>query len=120
MNYLLVFIGGGLGSLARYALSLAVSNITTIRFPLATFLANMIACMVLGITVLLLHQKNMSEHWLNELLIVGFCGGFSTFSTFSNDTVKLVENGNYAIAIANVLLSISVGFVLIFLLRTTR
>lgn len=115
MNVLMVFVGGGLGSLARYGLSVFALNNFKTNFPIATLLSNVLSCLVLAITVGFFFQKQ-DNPTLRMLLLTGFCGGFSTFSTFSFETVELIRSGNTAIAIANVAISIAVCFVMIFLL----
>lgn len=96
LNFLLVFVGGGLGSVARFGIALAMASTWVGRFPLATFLANALACLILGFLM-----QGQSAGWLSEsqklLLATGFCGGFSTFSTFSAETWRLWEAGNWGL-----------------------
>lgn len=93
---ILVFIGGGFGSLLRYLLSLWIPwNETSI--PWATFLANFFACMLIGV-LWMLGTRNILDAHLRLLLITGFCGGFSTFSTFSNEIFLLGEESRWMVA----------------------
>ena len=79
-----VFVGGGLGSLARFGIGKATSLIVSTSFPLGTFISNILACIILAVIVYLLPAKLIVEHsWLTPLMVIGFCGGFSTFSSFS-------------------------------------
>ena len=80
LNYLLVFLGGGLGSMCRYGIAHGLSNYKT-TFPFATLIANIISCLILGYLVGL-SLKNQTSDYQRFLWMTGFCGGFSTFSTF--------------------------------------
>ena len=119
MNFLAVFVGGGLGSLSRYLLGLFISKIDWPNFPLATFLANILACSILALTLFFLKDKLEQSSALALLIITGFCGGFSTFSTFSLETVQLIQQGNSLWAILNVAISLIFGIGIIWLLKTT-
>jgi CrcB protein len=111
--FLLVFLGGGIGSLCRYALGLLLQPHTA-RFPWATLAANGLACLVLGVlTGLSMHGKLNDQHRL--LFATGFCGGFSTFSTFTNETWGLWQNGQPEEALLNVVLSLTVCFLCLLL-----
>ena len=114
MTLIYIFLGGGLGSVARFGIGRLFSQTSIYNFPMGTFIANMLACLILAITVLLINQKSSSSDWIQPLILVGFCGGFSTFSTFSNETIQLLNQGSWVIALANILLSIGVGVGIIF------
>ncbi len=118
MVYLYVFIGGGLGSLARYLVTKVSGQLVSTDFPIGTFISNMIACALLAILVVGFSSKQSEYTWIQPLLIIGFCGGFSTFSTFSNETFNLFDNGHSLLAILNILLSVAVGIALIFFIRS--
>ena len=113
-NILLVFLGGGLGSIARYGVSEIVKANFKTSYPLATFLSNSVSCLSLALIVGVFSSKMEGYPVLKMLLVVGFCGGFSTFSTFSFETVALMRSGNLIIAFANVLISVSVCLAVIF------
>lgn len=107
MNALLaIFIGGGLGSVCRYALGNWVMRFVDSRFPWGTLASNVLACTLLGV-LWMSFGKGPARHsgWV-ALGIIGFCGGFSTFSTFSFETLRLLRDGLYWWAGANVLISV--------------
>jgi CrcB protein len=114
MKFLWVFIGGGLGSVARYGLSRFMSKWTT-DFPWGTFTTNVLASLVLALLVYQL-PDNLANDWVKLFLITGFCGGFSTFSTFSLEVFQLFNQGNFGMAALYVASSVLLGFVAMFLL----
>lgn len=110
---LMVFVGGGLGSLCRYGI--ARFFIThELAFPLATFIANGLACIVLGALMGMSLKGELSAS-TKLLLMTGFCGGFSTFSTFSAETFVLLETGNYLYAFVNIAASLLFCLMCIFI-----
>jgi len=112
MNYVFVFIGGGVGSILRFALSNALG---VYAFPWATWIANMLAACVIGVLVGLGIREHQPSYWL--LLAVGFCGGLSTFSTFSLETLQLLRQGSWLLLTLQVFSSVilSVGAVYLFM-----
>ncbi|MCT4582613.1 MAG: fluoride efflux transporter CrcB [Flavobacteriales bacterium] len=102
---LAIFIGGGLGSVSRYGVSKLVTLFWNGDFPMGTFIANLLSCVVMGLIVGVFHHKITSPE-LRGLILIGFCGGFSTFSTFSKETLDLMQNGDYVFALLNVIISL--------------
>ncbi len=111
MNFLLVFIGGGLGSCIRYAFSLWIKPQSN-SFPWATLTANLISCFIIGVLIGLFTKNSLTEHQ-KLLLITGFCGGFSTFSAFGAEVFHLVKTGMVLMALSYILISIVVGSLLV-------
>lgn len=112
--FLMVFIGGGLGSMCRYGIA-KLLQAQDLNFPWATFLANALACIVLGVLISMSAKDGLLSNSMKLLLLTGFCGGFSTFSTFSAETFGLLETGNYFYAFANIALSVLVCLACIFI-----
>ena len=113
MSALYIFIGGGLGSVIRYLIGKGVISLEWTSFPLGTFVANILACSILAILTISFDFKSNENTWLQPLLMIGFCGGLSTFSTFSNETVQLIQTGHLWMAIANIIISVTTGVSLI-------
>lgn len=94
-HVLLIFLGGGLGSALRYVIS-GYLNSSETQFYLGTFLVNIAGCLLLGFLVGLALKENSISHEASLLLGVGFCGGFTTFSTFGVEIFTLLREENYA------------------------
>lgn len=107
INVLLVGIGGFFGSSARYLVSLIPIKETTI-FPVHTLFVNIIGAFLIGILAAVL-RDDVINHRFNLLLRIGFCGGFTTFSTFTLETLSLVERGYVFTACIYVLASVILG-----------
>lgn len=111
MNALAVFVGGGLGSLARYGLGLWAARWVGGAFPWGTWGANALATgLLVAVTAAAApHAATLSRSHQALLLLAttGFCGGFSTFSTFSLETLRLFAAGQAAAAVVNVVLNVA-------------
>lgn len=118
MAWFWIFVGGGIGSLARFGISELSGKWISSSFPWGTFISNFFACLILALVSVGLVVKFPAQNWIYPLIITGFCGGFSTFSTFGNETVNLIQQGNYLIAILNILLSLLFGIGIIFWIRS--
>jgi CrcB protein len=110
VNALWVFLGGGLGALARFGIAVVFPTpaFSSGQLPWATLLANFLACLVLGYGLSLALRGQLGRGG-ELLLLTGFCGGFSTFSTFAFELLQLYQNGHAVAAILYLLLSLLTG-----------
>ena len=106
-SYLLVFIGGGIGSLLRLVVGRFVTRMFPMTFPIGTFVVNVLACVLLGLFAgVFISKFSQSENW-RMFVAVGVCGGFSTFSSFSLENIELMRSGHFVTAFAYVMLSVA-------------
>ncbi|GLR18630.1 fluoride efflux transporter CrcB [Portibacter lacus] len=96
-SILFVFLGGGIGSLLRYGINNLMASFSE-KFPFGTLLVNVLACLLLGFLIGL-SAKNLFSQEMKLFLLVGVCGGFSTFSTFSAESFQLFDSGQALSAI---------------------
>ena len=104
---LLVAVGGAAGSVARYLMASSIQSATGWAFPLGTVLVNILGCFLIGILYVLLVARPDPRHDLRALLMVGVMGGFTTFSSFSLETVTMAMGGNFGGATLNVVISVA-------------
>ncbi len=108
-KYVLIAIGGIFGSIARYWVSTNIASFIEERFPLNTLVVNLSACVLMGFAAALLnHRPGWNEGW-RFLLLVGFIGTYSTFSTFEWEIFTRIEGGAGLIAILYAVVSVLVG-----------
>jgi len=104
LNVFAVFVGGGIGSVLRYLIGQTYVKYSSMTFPLATFGVNVIGSFVIGCAMAYIMSTNINVVY-KYAIIVGFCGGLTTFSTFSFELFDLVKNGHVALAIIYTVLS---------------
>ncbi len=113
-HILLVAIGGALGSVARYLVGLGMTRLLGVSFPWSTLTVNIVGSFAIGFLTELVARRFDASTELRLLLVVGILGGFTTFSSFSLDTMALVERGATASAVAyvgaSIVLSLSAAF----------
>jgi len=103
-EYLYVFLGGGLGSVLRFIINRYINPLFVL--PWGTFICNSFASILVGIFTVILARKLQWSDDLLYIVVIGFCGGLSTFSTFSNETLRLFELEMPVIGILNICLNI--------------
>ncbi len=107
-TWLLVCLGGAAGAVARWLLDGAVQRRWPVRFPLGILVINVVGSFVLGAVLAATLGWDRRAEWTG-LLGTGFCGGFTTFSTFAYETVALTEDGAAPLAIVNVVVSVGLS-----------
>ena len=116
---LLVAIGGAVGSVARFVLGTWVQQFCNRPdFPVGTLAVNLLGCFIIGAISELADARNLITPETRALLVVGFLGGLTTFSSFSNETLNLARDGEHALASLNILLQLGLGLMAVWLGRT--
>jgi len=110
-NYLIIGLGGFLGAVARYSVALWVGQRWGRTFPLGTFVVNISGSFLISLLMSLFTERFMVSPQVRLFLVVGFIGAYTTFSTFEYETGTLLKDGEWSIALANVILSVIAGFV---------
>lgn len=105
MNYLLVFLGGGLGSVFRLGIGQLISKFN-FQLPLGTLLSNLISCTIFALVLYVMKSKEIFPASVRFFVLIGICGGLSTFSSFSYETFELIKSNMYIWATVNVILSV--------------
>ena len=106
---LLIALGGGLGSVFRYLTAQLINKHTQLFFPYGTFAANILGCFLIGLFLGYLEKNQITNPDLKFFLITGFCGGYTTFSTFSSENVQLLQANQTGTAFLYIGLSVILG-----------
>jgi len=111
MNILIIGLGGFVGAVSRYGLALWIGQRWGRVFPLGTFVVNVSGSFLIGLLMTLLAERfTGNPHW-RLLLVVGFLGAYTTFSTFEYETGALMKDGEWFFAMLNIILSVVAGFI---------
>lgn len=127
MNYLIIALGGGIGSALRYAVSKFVQDSTNGAFPYHTFAVNIVGCLLIGLFYGLAARGHLGNNATTLLLTTGLCGGFTTFSTLCNENIALLRGDNALTALVYVassmfcgLLAVALGYMIIDIIASRR
>ena len=112
-SVLLVGVGSFIGGVLRYSVSVLMRGLCGQGFPWGTLLVNLVGCFAFGVIFALFGRYGSTNSGWCLLLTTGVCGGFTTFSTFANESVQMLQNGNWPGFVGYVATSIVVGFALV-------
>ena len=108
-----VFIGGGIGSVLRFLLN-KIEIVSENNYPYSTFISNVVGCFILGLVLGYFIKNGSNNSTLFVFLTVGLCGGFTTFSSFSNENLQLIQNGHILSFLIYTLLSLILGIMFVY------
>ena len=114
VRYILVLFGGAVGSLTRYVVGTAIMTRLGARFPVGTLVVNVTGSFLIGLLMTLLAERQPHPYW-RFLLVVGFLGGYTTFSSFAWETLALVKDGGRWLGALNVAGSVLLGYLAVWL-----
>jgi len=114
MNYISIMIGGAVGALLRYTISIGVHNLANSDFPWGTLTVNLIGSFLIGLFWQLFDSYSIPPH-MRGMLFAGGLGAFTTFSTYSLETVLLLQNGQIKLGLMNTAISATLGIIAVWL-----
>jgi CrcB protein len=115
VKFALILVGGGAGSLARYVVGTAIMTRYGARFPLGTLVVNVTGSFLIGLLMTLLTARLPHANFWRPLMIIGFLGGYTTFSSFEWETYSAVRDSGFWLGLANVVASVTLGYAAVWL-----
>ena len=113
-DLLFIGCGGFLGAVCRYMISVGTRLCLPLSaFPIGTFIANMLGCFLIGLAAGLIEHKNWWPEHIRLMIMVGFLGGFTTYSSFANETWQLLKTDQIMLAFLNIGLKVMIGIFLV-------
>lgn len=106
-----VGLGGAVGSILRYFISIYISKSYSGEFPLATFFINITGCILIGLFIGLAERYQFINADIRLFLVTGLCGGYTTFSTFSYENLQLIQNNNFIVLFSYIFFSLFIGII---------
>ncbi len=111
ISFVYVFIGAGFGGSLRYFLSTFLADKISVVFPSGTLAANLLGSLIIGIFIFSIADKDLVTSNIRLLVAVGFCGGLTTFSSFSYETLNLFRDSQYLLGFLNIALNLVLSFI---------
>lgn len=108
-SILIIWLGGGIGSVLRYLVQVGINKLVTVTFPAGTFIVNITGCFIIGLLYAVANKYLAFTAEWRLFLITGLCGGYTTFSSFSYEGISLFKQGNFTYFFLYVILSVVVG-----------
>jgi CrcB protein len=116
MRYVLILLGGGIGSLSRYLVGAAMAMRYGTRFPIAgTMTINITGSFLIGLLMTLITERFGANSSLRYLLVIGFLGGYTTFSSFEWETYSVISHGGFWMGVFNMVGSVGLGYTAVWL-----
>jgi len=112
---LLIGLGGFLGSISRFLIALSINRIFQSVLPIGTLVVNIVGCLFIGVIYSLAEQKNIMSPELRVFLGVGFCGGFTTYSSFAFEKFSLIKSGDFLMLSIYIGASVFLGLIAVYI-----